>query len=219
MSEPTAAGDRDLGAIWNQVTDIIKERVLMPTLWRAMEHGRPVICEEGLFVVGFPVEQSYESHLLHDSRYKNQIEQSLESIAGQPLTLRVIHGTALEDWRQVQFQEQEAQRLRTPRQARETAHAADTGWEAFSERLVRRYAATSSRQLASVQAEFLDQCVEEIAAAFGRLWGEGGGDEEAQHRAYTRVLERLADRLGVPGTAIGYLVIQRRRQLESGPGA
>src|SRR5881396_2035903 len=105
MSEATGAGERDLGKIWDQVTNVIKERVLMPTLWRAMEHGRPVICEEGLFVVGFPVEQSYESHLLHDSRYKNQIEQTLESVAGEPLALRVIHGTVLEDWRQVQFQE------------------------------------------------------------------------------------------------------------------
>jgi hypothetical protein len=216
MSESTTAGERDLGAIWDQVTNVIKERVLMPTLWRAMEHGQPVICEEGLFVVGFPVEQSYESHLLHDSRYKNQIEQTLESVAGEPLTLRVIHGTSLEDWRQVQFQEREAQRLRAPRQAPATE---DTGWDGLSERLVRRYAATASRQLASIQAEFLEQCVEEIAAVYLRLWGEGGGDEEAQHRAYTRVLERLADRLGVPGAVIGYLVLQRRRQLESGPGA
>ena len=89
MSDPQAASQPDLGAIWHQVTETLKQRVVMPALWRAMENGAPIALEDSTFVVGYEVQSAYDSHLLMDSRYRNLIEQSLESGSSRQLRIWV----------------------------------------------------------------------------------------------------------------------------------
>src|SRR5438105_15711158 len=119
MSEEQLASQPELGNIWNQVTETMKQRVVMPALWRAMEGGQPIALQDGTFVVGYDVQKAYDSHLIMDSRFKNIIEQSLTSITGQPTTVRVIQGTTQEEWQQIQEEEREKERLVLQREKKE----------------------------------------------------------------------------------------------------
>lgn len=212
MSEADAGSQPDLDLIWNQVTETMKQKVVMPALWRAMEGGCPIALVADTFVIGYDVAKAYDSHLLMDSRFKNIIEQSLTSSVGTPTVVRVIQGTTVEEWRQIQEEDREKERLLAIREKKEVAAAGpETGWEALSERLIRRLMTLSLRQLPSVQAEFLAEAVQEIAAAYPNLMS-GNRPDDAQQRTYSRVLDRISDRIGVPATTLGYLVLEHMRK-------
>lgn len=213
MSEKPSGSGADPGATWHQVTELVKQRLVMPALWRAMERGRAIVLEGDDFVVGFEVTDAMDSHLLQEARYRMAIEQALESIAGRKVGLRVITGTALEDWRQIQEIERETARLRQARPAAPTATDANT-WESLADSFTRQYSATTNRQYPSMQARFLDQCVEEIAKAYPSLMGDKEEPDDPDLRAYGRVLDRVADRTSVPASLVGYLVLQRRQRGE-----
>jgi hypothetical protein len=220
MTDQQPSPEQDLEAIWRQITDTVKQRILMPALWRAMEYGKPITVDEGEFVLGFAEEHVYDSHVLRDSRYKNVIEQGLESATGGPLSLRIIHGTTLDEWEIVKRQEQQAAAVVAQREARQAAQESTSStWDGLSEQLVRRYAGLVNRPLSCVQAGFLDYCVGEIASVYGKFMPPGESLPETDLRSYSRVLERLADRLGVPASVIGYLVIERRRTMGGEPGS
>jgi hypothetical protein len=59
-----------------------------------------------------------------------------------------------------------------------------------------------------VQAEFLAYCVGELAQDYASLMGETPSEPDL--RSYARVLDRIADRTGVPAAMVGYLVLQKR---------
>lgn len=214
MSEQPPAAEQDIEQVWSRVIELVKERLVVPPLWRAMERAKPIVIDGHVLVVGFAaVEDAPHAHLLQDVRYRNVIEQCLAQVFGQELNLRDITGSSIDDWRQIQEIEREKARLRTtgPRAA-VAAPAGGLTWESLAEQLTRRYAEWPLRALPSVQAEFLDHAVGEIAKAYPELMRERDPDSEAPLRAYSRVLDRVADRVGVPASMIGFLVVQRRRQ-------
>ena len=85
MTEQTSSGADDPKPIWTQATEGVKQRLVMPTLWRAMERGTPVLIHDNELVIGYPVEQSTDSHLVQDTRYKNVIEQCIASGSAEDL--------------------------------------------------------------------------------------------------------------------------------------
>lgn len=208
MSQPTSP---DLTAYWQRVTAALKEKVLSPSLWRALERAQPILVENDQFVVGFPVAAATEAHLLMDNRHKNMAEQVLTQLAGRPLTLRVIEGTTSDDWQVVLANEREAARLRQAAREKPAARSDAAGWEGVGEQLVRKFGATQNRQLPNVMAGFLDHVVDELAKAYPQIMGDSE-PPDVELRNYSRVLERLSDRVGLPAALIGYLVIQRHKQ-------
>jgi hypothetical protein len=212
MTEQTSSGADDPKPIWTQATEGVKQRLVMPALWRAMERGTPVLIHENELVIGYPVEQSTDSHLVQDTRYKNVIEQCIAAAASRPLSLRVISGTTLDDWQQLQEIQREAARLRAAGRAGAAALPTDESWDGVWDQLARHYNTLSSRQSPALQGEFLDHCVAELAKAYSKLMGNAESPPEAELRNYGRVLDRIADRTAVASALIAYLVCVRRRQ-------
>ena len=88
------------------------------------------------------------------------------------------------------------------------AEAGET-WEAVGEQLVRRFGNLEHRGLSSIQGVFLDTSLGTLAEAYGRLM-PAIPDEHAE-RNYSRVLERISERVGVPAAMIAQLVLVKRR--------
>ncbi len=212
--QPKSLPAVDLRQSWDQATEMVKKRVVMPALWRAMEAARPLVLDRYDYVVGFAgVDEALHAHLLQEVRYRNIIEQCLTDITTQMLTLRVISGTTVEEWEEIKTVEAEAAKLRTEVHRRQSpAEGGTLTWDSLSEQLTRRFSDMTGRQMPSTQAEYLDHAVGEIAKAYPNLMAAGEEASETDRRGYSRVLERISDRVGVPAAMIGYLVQQRRRQ-------
>jgi len=198
----------DLNALWRYVTDQVKAQVTLPGLWRSMEAAHPLALENDELILGFSVSTSHQKGLLIDSRHRNVIEQVLQAATRKRLAIRLIDGETVEDWETYKLNQTEAQRLQaeTRRQLQTKIESGGT-WDAVGEQLVRAFAALTNRNLASVQARYLDQAVTTLAEAYGRLMSET--PTELEERSYARVLERVSERAGVSSSLIAYFVLRR----------
>jgi hypothetical protein len=200
---------QDVPEIWHEVTEKIKTRVVLPALWRAMEGARAITVDENRFILGFSPEAAHGAGLLMDSKNLNIIEQALEEVAGQPWRLKIIHGQTMEDWQEQKQREQEtAAYTRTLQERRKREAGVEQNWEAVSERLTRRYAELPLRGLPQTQAAFLEEALGVIEEAMGRLMPRS--PSEMDQRGLARVIDKVADRCGVPSPMIAYLLRQRR---------
>jgi hypothetical protein len=200
----------DLNALWKYITDQVKARVQMPALWRSMEAATPLAIENDELVMGFDAATMHQSGLLLDARYHNMIEQMLETATRKRLRIRVVQGTTPADWEQFKQQLAEGERLQKESrdQFRTRAEAGET-WEAVGEQLVRAFGNLPHRALPSVQGRFLEESLERLTEAYSRLMADP--PSEPEERAYSRVLERLAERINVPSALISHMVYARAK--------
>jgi hypothetical protein len=195
--------------LWEVVVEKVKTRLVMPSLWRAMEGCRPLLVEDGVLVLAFPPSVAHGASLLMESKSQNIIERVLEELTGQQLRLKVIHGETIADWEEEKKRGAASAQLQAAaaeRRRRETA--AGQTWDSVSEQLARRYAETPLRQLPHVQAAFLDEAIGVLADAVQRMMNTAAIPEPEQ-RAYARTLDKVAERAQVPATLVAWLVRQR----------
>jgi hypothetical protein len=198
----------DVQQLWRSTLEKVKVRLILPSVWRAMEAGRPLVIDGDRFVLGFNPSQAHEGGLLNDSKTINIIERALEEDAGRMLRLRIIEGDTMEDWLAYKRRDEEAAALQRSAQERRRREASvEQGWEAITERLTRRYAEMPLRQLPQMQALFLEEAVEVLADAARRLLGDN--PSEVDHRSFARVIERVADRAQAPAPIVAWMVRQR----------
>jgi hypothetical protein len=209
MSQPQAPRI-DVKALWGYVVDQVKARIALPALFRALEAARPITVEGDELILGFGGEGSQHRGLLMDNRYLNLIEQILEAGTRRRLKIRIIEGETLQDWESVKQMEGEAVRLQqqTRRQFQQQTAAGAT-WEDVSEQVVRKLSDMPNRALASVQGRFLEDALEILAEAYGRLMP--ASPSELEERSYSRALDRFSERVGVPASLLAHMVHLRVR--------
>jgi hypothetical protein len=190
----------DVSQVWHRVTELVKTRLVLPALWRAMEEAKALVVDENRLVLGFPARSAHGAGLLMDSKNLNVIEQAVAEVAGQPWRLKIIHGETLQDWQDQKKREEEAAAFaRTMQQKRQRETGVEQNWEAVSERLTRRYAELPLRGLA----------LDVLAEAMTRLMPETPA--ESDQRGLARVIDKVADRASVPAPLIAYLLRQRAK--------
>lgn len=198
----------DAAQIWHDVTELVKRRLVLPALWRAMEEAKGLTVDGYLLVLGFSANSAHGAGLLVDQKNLNVIEQAIEEVAGQPWRLKVIHGETLQDWQEQKKREEEtAVFARTMQEKRRRETGAEQNWEAVSERLTRRYAELPLRGLAQTQAAFMEEAIAMIAESVVRLMSDP--PTELEQRGLARVIDKVADRCGVPAPMIAYLLRQQ----------
>jgi hypothetical protein len=205
MSQPQQI---NLENLWRFVTNQMKARVTMPSLWRALEAAKPITMENGELILGFGVETAHQSSLLLDSRYRNTIEQVLQMATRQKTRIRTINGESIEEWESIKQSEVEAQRLLgQSRQQYQKQLQQDDNWESIGEQLIRRYNQTANRALPTVQGRFLIGALDTLLEAYPKIMPPRPA--EVDERALSRVIERLSERVMVPAPTIGFLLHQR----------
>lgn len=216
------ASEIDVNRLWQWVTTRVKAQTNSPGLWRSMEAAHPIVVEGNLVVLGFGPEQSHMRGLLLDNRHQRMIEQVMETGTRKKYQLRIIDGETLADWESFKSHAEEVQRLaqasRAPKTTAPSAGAApgatdssDTGtWEDIGEKLVRKIGTIPTRAMPSVQGRLLLEAVDTLAAAHPRLMPETPSEQD--ERALSRIMDRLAERLGTPASTISYLLYARLRQ-------
>jgi hypothetical protein len=209
MTPPQA--QPDVNRVWQATTEKIKLRLVLPSVWRAMEAARPLTIDGDTLVLGFSPDRSHEGGLLLDAKTNNIIERALEEEAGRSLRLRIIEGDSLDDWTATKRREAEAASMQRAAQERRRREASiEQGWDAIIERVTRRYAEMPLRQLPQGQAAYLEEAVEILSDAAQRLLGENAS--ETDQRSFARAVDRVADRTQVPAALVAYLVRQKTRE-------
>lgn len=200
----------DVAEIWAQVLPIVKQGVTGVGVWTALNSCKPIIWENGVFVVGVPHEESELSGHLKLASTKRLIEQTLAGHLNEPAQFRVIEGTAISDWELEKRRDAEKQRLNEQAMAKLRAELqARSSWDQVYEQLSRKYAAVANKSLPQNRARFFEEGVELVVEA---RKGQANFDD-LQERNFARCLERLAQYAEMPSAIVAREVLLRAGEL------
>lgn len=207
-----ANGNKD--EVWAQTVDRVKQAVISPGLWRAVEKTVAVTWEDGVFVVGLGSGDGHFSSTLNTRDNQLSIERALREVTGSAdLKLRVIDGTHLEDWEHAKLRDAAAQAHATQSiQRRQSESASFSSWDAIYDQVSRLWAGFENRSLTSGRGRYIDAALDIVLQAIdnGLYPAEGKGDDLAE-RGLSRVLERIANMTGSDAAIISYLLVQKRK--------
>lgn len=200
----------DAAEIWAKILPQVKESVTGVGVWAALNACKPVTLEEGVLVLGIPHEDSELSGHLRMPQTKRLMEIAATEVQGSPIAVRVIDGTALDDWETLKRRDKEKQRLEgLQRQNMRAEMEAKTSWETVYEQLSRRYAAVTNKSLPQNRARFFEEAVDLIAEARNGM----AAFDDLGERNFARCLERLAQYSEVPSTLVAASVLKRAGEL------
>ncbi len=202
----------DISRIWHDATERVKDTVIHPTLWRALELAVPIVAEEDTFVVGFGPGSMHMAGHLNAAEHKNAIEAAIAGACGKPMKLVVVDGNTLSDWEHFKARMKATEEARSRNRAR-AAREMQTSqtWESTFEQLGRAYAALSLRQLPQVRGRYIDKALALISDAMDELYNEDSPDEPSQ-RALARVIDRVGTLTEVPPAIIALELVRYRQQ-------
>ncbi len=201
----------EIDKVWHDATESVKDKVMHPTLWRALDLAVPVTLEGDSFVVGFGAGSMHMAGHLTASQHRNMIEAGLASSAGKKLNLVVIEGTTQDDWASHKARQRAAEEARTRvRERVAQEHQATQSWDGVLEQVSRSYSQLQLRQLPQVRASYIEQAIVLISDAMDQLYDEENPDETAQ-RALARVIDRVGVNTDTPPALIAWELTKYRK--------
>lgn len=190
--------------IWLEAQEKVKDRVVAPTLYRALELGVGVALDGDLFVLGFSSSDMPLASLLRSSQHRAVIQQCLADVIGKKVRLLIVEGTTLDDYLKHKAQSEARAATQTTASAKRAEERRIVqAWEQVAEHITRGYARLQYRQFPQSRAAFLKWAFEVINKAVNSMGYEEHSDE-MHKRSLARVFERLATVIEVPSTMLAY---------------
>lgn len=195
-----------LAEAWTNALPEIRNGVTGVGVWTALNTARPVLIESGTLVIGLPYGSTDLAGHLRMAHVKSLIEQGMTGHLGEKLELRVIEGTAIEDWETVKRRDVEAKRLQDQAMARTRAEIqAKSSWDSVYEQITRKYASIPNKSLPQNRAQFVYEAIELLTDA--RRSEENSDDLD--ERSFARCIERVSQYSELPSAYVAMLVLDK----------
>ena len=198
--------------VWLRVAERVKDKVIAPTLYRALELGVGLTMEGDYFVLGFSNADLPMAGHIRSSQNLPVIEQCLSEVVGRRVRLRVVEGTtiqAYEDYKKMQAAAEASRSVLIDRQEQE--RRVEQVWDEVAEKITRGYAKLHLRQLPQTKGHYITQAFEIINQAVNQL-NYSEESDEINKRSLARVFERLAVVVEVPSSMLAYEFFRLRRE-------
>ncbi len=205
----------NIAEIWALAVDRIKQTIIAPALWRAVEKTVPVIWEDNTFVIGLATVDGQLSGTLNTRDNLLAIERVLREITrSEDLRVRLVDGTHVEDWEAAKVRDAATLANRqqvTQKRASESASFAS--WEVVYDQVSRLWANSDYRSLASGRGRYIDAALDLVVTAMDAgLYPSEGKVDEPTERGLNRLLDRIGSMANSDPAIIAYLLFQRRRK-------
>jgi len=196
----------DITTIWSEILPDVKNGVTGVGVWQALNQAKAVTLEDGTFVLGMPHDLSDLAGHLRLQQTKALIERMVSQKIGQTIQLRVIDGTALEDYQNIKRRDAEAQRLQEQALNRQRAEvAARSSWDTIYDQVSRKFAGVQNKSLPQNRAVFLEEAVDLMVDALQKMPLR----DDLGERNYARCIERISSYSEVPGALVALMIKQR----------
>lgn len=200
--------------IWAQTVERVKQEVIAPSLWRALERTVPVAWEEGQFVVGLATGDATMAGQMNTSENQMAIQRALQAIAGDnQLRFRIIEGTTAQDWEHAKRRDAAATAVRQRTYERQAQESSSFGsWDDIYDRISRMWAASEFRAITMGRARFVDAALDLVQQAMIELYPADGKADELTERGLSRVLDRIASYTASDPVVLACLLMERRKR-------
>lgn len=200
----------EIAEVWSQALPRVKHGVTGVGVWAALNACRPVALEDGLLAIGMPYEEGELAGHLRMAATSRLIEEVVSEIVGSTVKVRIIDGTALEDWERVKRRDQEARRLQEQAvQKEKAAMAGRSSWEGIYEQLGRAFSMVGNKSLPQNRARFLKEAVAMLAEARKAITTS----DDYTERNFARCIERIAQYSETPSAVVAHEVLKAAGEL------
>lgn len=195
----------DVVEIWKQALPVVRNGVTGVGVWAALNSCKPILFEDGVFVLGTPSESGELAGHLKIPSTKRLIEITVSKVMGQNVSVRIIEGDSASDWELVKRRDGERRKLQEQEMTKMRAElSARTSWDSVYEQLSRRFAAVANKSLPQNRARFFAEAVALVAEARQSM----NAYDDAAERSFARCIERVAQYSEVPSSIVGMHVLQ-----------
>jgi hypothetical protein len=210
----------ELKSVWSRVVERVKLQVSHPSFYKAIELAVPITAEGDTFVIGFAPVNLYMAGHLNVSEHKNAIERVIQEMTGHKYIVQIIEGDTLEDWQLSKDKEERRRQLRdSESQQKKVESAAQKAWEKLLILSGRKYAGMPYRGMPQFRAKYIIEMIGLMSDAIDDLMiHEDGKVDELGERQLSRVIERVAQLVEVPGPTIGLELWRYRAEKNSTNG-
>lgn len=200
--------------VWAKVVDSIKQSIIAPSLWRALEKTIAVVYEENNFVIGFATVDGTAANQLNSTEYRYTIERTLRQMTGNAdLRLRVIEGNEYGDWEQEKRREAVGVQQQAAQMQKQVSETKSFGtWDELYEQVSRLWANSESRSLPTGRARYLIAATDLVLDAMVAIYPATGVGNEQTERGLSRVVERIASMTNSDAVMVAHLLFERRGQ-------
>jgi len=193
----------DLETLWKAVNDELHKGELIPSLWEAVRTAKPLAIADGRLVVGMGRGQMGLGSHMTVGPNRARLEQIIEHLAGERLTLEVIEGQSLEAWESRRQREMAVrERVEGRAAALAEAQAAGATWDNLREQLTVKFAQHKERRYPQHLARYLLEALQMVVKMASQLAPSSPAEEEAQQRQLARILEKVAQQCGLPSALV-----------------
>ncbi len=209
MSEITG---KQAHQVWLVAAEKVKDRVIAPTLYRALELPTGITLDGDEFILGFSNADLPMAGHLRSAQYRAIIDQCVSEVVKKKVRVRIIEGTTLEDYTNYKqrLMARDATQV-TVNAQKERERAIIAKWDEVGEQITRRYARLQLRQLAQSRAEFMWEAFRIINKAVEEM-GYDDDSDEIQKRALARVFEKYATVVEIPSTMLAFEFFRLRNE-------
>jgi hypothetical protein len=190
--------------VWAEAQEKVKDRVIAPTLYRALEVAVGITVEDDQFILGFNNADAPMAGHLRSAQHLAIIEQSISEVLKKKVRLKVVEGTTMADYEShkklVEAREATAESIS---EQRAQERQVELAWEEVSEKITRGYARLQQRQFAQNRAQFIRWGLGVVHEAVTKFeYTEQSSD--AQKRGFARMFEKFATAVNMPSAWLAY---------------
>ena len=203
---------QQVNKMWAEAAERVKDRVIAPTLYRALELGVGIAVDGEQFVIGFSSADMPMASHLRSAQHRAIIDQCLSGVVGKKVRLLIIDGTRPRDYENYKAQLAAREAVAsTVSVRRDEERRVQLAWEEVGEQITRSYARLNLRQLPQTRGKFLMDAFEIINEAVNRL-GYSDDSDELHKRALARVFEKFATAVDIPSALLAYEFAKLRQE-------
>ncbi|MHB9037657.1 MAG: hypothetical protein ACYC64_13400 [Armatimonadota bacterium] len=198
--------------VWAEAQEKVKDRVIAPTLYIALEAAVGITVEDGQFILGFSNADAPLAGHLRSAQHLAIIEQSISEVLKKKVRLKIVEGTTLADYERIrklaQAREATAESIS---EQRSKERQVEQSWEEVTEKITRGYAKLQQRQFAQNRELFIRWGLGVIHEAVVKFeYTEESSD--AHKRGFARMFEKFATSVNMPSTWLAYEYYRMREE-------
>ena len=201
----------DVQQLWDQMRELLYEGQLNQPLWDAVETVQPVTLEGNTLIMGVLASQRRHASYITTPANRTEIEALLQTICGRKLDLRIIEGTAVEDWQRIKQRENTSVETATiAGVARTMQRGARSIWSDGAQQVVDIFTGVRARARGTDLAALLLKSVAALVAVEQAAREEAPDEEELHSQQLNRIMDRIATYCDVPATVVALEYMRHR---------
>lgn len=210
---------RQLQALWKHVTDTIKQQIVNPTLWRAMEAAKPITIDGNQLILGLEGTNYHLASNLDQIGPRSAIEKLLSTAAHGELHFRIIQGETFAEWQDVKLREQVARELAERPQERQAADRrqiqieAASSWDDTVTAVHRAFMTLAIKSIPQARAQYILDVLPIVLASEQKI--AAARHDELGERGLGRVIEKIAQLSDVDPTTVALEYLHYRAAHQS----